>query len=82
MSSDQCSYEMMRAIERHTLKAATIIPILLRPVAMLEFSPFNHLLRFPRDGRAISECGSRKGTVFAAIADEIGKVVESLKSAE
>jgi hypothetical protein len=79
MANDECVYEMRRAVERHTLQAATVIPILLRPVAMLEEAAFAHIQGFPRNGRPISEFSNRKGSAFAEIASEISVVVKEFK---
>lgn len=76
MSSSACNREMSRAIERHASHEAVVIPILLRPVALLEEAPFAHIQGFPRNGRSIAESGSRKGSVFADIANQISAVVK------
>lgn len=74
-ANEECVYEMRRAIERHILRTATVIPVLLRPVAMLEEAPFAHIQGFPRNGRPISEFGNRKGSIFVEIANEISAIV-------
>jgi nucleoside phosphorylase len=76
IASTVCNQEMSRAIEKHESGEAIVIPILLRPVAMLEEAPFAHLQGFPRNGRSIAESGSRKGSVFADIANEISVIVK------
>ncbi len=76
MASAVCVHEMSRAIERHASHEAIVIPILLRPVAMLEETPFSHIQGFPRNGRSIAESGSRKGSIFAEIANEISAIVK------
>jgi nucleoside phosphorylase len=76
MVCDECMYDMSRAIERHASGKATVIPILLRPVAMLGEAPFGHIQGFPRNGRPISDFGNRRGSVFAEIANEISAVVK------
>lgn len=78
MASDKCVDEMRRAVERHALQTATVIPILLRPLAMLEEAPFANIQGFPRNGLPISEFGNRKGSVFAEIANEISAIVKDL----
>lgn len=78
MASDECVDESRRAIERHESHTATVIPILLRPVAMLDETPFAKIQGYPKNGRAISELGSRKQTAFAEIAREISAVVKKL----
>ena len=79
MAHDECMHEMRRAVERHALGTATVIPLLLRPVAMVEETPFAHIQGFPRNGRPISELGNRKGSVFAEIANEISAIVKNFK---
>jgi len=76
MASTACMQEMSRAIERHASREAIVIPILLRPVALLEDASFAHIQGFPRNGRSIAESGSRKGAVFADIANEISVIVK------
>ena len=76
MASAACMQEMSRAIERHASHEAIVIPILLRPVAMLEDAPFAHIQGFPRNGRSVAESGSRKGSVFADIANEISAIAK------
>ncbi len=78
MACDECMHDMARAIERHTSHEATVIPILLRPLAMLGEAPFAHIQGFPRNGRPISDFGNRKGSVFADIANEISAIVRNL----
>lgn len=80
MVSPECTYEMKRAIERHESGAAIVIPVLLRPVALLKEAPFAHIQGFPRNGRSITEFGQRKGSIFAEIADEISKVVKKVEA--
>lgn len=77
MAFAACFHEMSRAIERHASHEAIVIPILLRPVAMLEEAPFAHIQGFPRNGRSIAESGNRKGSVFAEIANEISAIVKN-----
>ena len=76
MASDECTAESRRAIERHESHTATVIPILLRPVAMLDETPFAKIQGYPKNGRSISELGSRKQTAFAEIAREISAIVK------
>lgn len=76
MASAECMHDMSRAIERHASRTATVIPILLRPLAMLGEAPFAHIQGFPRNGRPISGFGNRKGSVFADIANEISVIVK------
>lgn len=76
MASSECMHEMSRALQRHASHQATIIPILLRPLAMLEEAPFAHIQGFPRNGRSISELGNRKGLAYAEIMNEISAIVK------
>lgn len=76
MASDACMYESNRAMERHESQSATVIPILLRPVAMLDETPFAKIQGYPKNGRAISELGNRKQAAFAEIAGEISAIVK------
>ena len=79
MASDECFHEMQLAVEKRALQNTIIIPILLRPVALLEETPFAHIQGFPRNGRPISELGNRKGAVFAEIANEISAIVKKFQ---
>jgi hypothetical protein len=54
LASDYCySKEMTRALERHKLKDAVVIPIIVRPVDWQQ-APFAKLQAIPKDGRAIT----------------------------
>lgn len=77
LASDECEDEMRRAIQKSVSHAATVIPILLRPVSLLEETPFADIQGFPRNGRPISDFGNRKGAAFAEIAREISALVEN-----
>ncbi|MGH2496956.1 MAG: toll/interleukin-1 receptor domain-containing protein [Ktedonobacteraceae bacterium] len=76
MASNECTDESRRAIERHASRTATVIPILLRPVAMLDETPFAEIQGFPKNGRPISTLGNRKQAAFAEIAGEISAIVK------
>ena len=82
--SDYCySKEMQRAIERHDLREARVIPILLRPCIYKE-APFAKLQMLPTDAnnnvRAITRWRPNRDEAFAKVAEEISKVVKELTS--
>jgi hypothetical protein len=59
LSSDYCyEVEMKRALERHALGEATVVPVILRPSDWTG-APFQKLLPVPEDGRPISRWEDR-----------------------
>lgn len=71
--------EMARALQRHKVGEARVIPILLRDTTGWDKTDFGGLVRLPRDGRPVSKYAD-KDEAFANIAREIRRVVEQLKT--
>ncbi len=81
LSSDYCyDIEMLRAIERHDLGEARVIPVILRPVDW-RGAPFGKLQALPANAEpVISKNWGSLDDAFYDIAKGIRKEVESLKS--
>src|SRR5437762_7381505 len=79
MKSDYCySKEMMRALERHKVKEARVIPVILRSVLWKE-SPIGKLQALPTDGKpAISANWTYPDDAFFNIAICIQKAIDEL----
>lgn len=59
LASDYCfQVEMQRALERHKLGEATVIPVILRPVDW-QGAPFAYLQCLPHDGKPVTEWENR-----------------------
>ena len=71
VASDDCYKQMMRAMERHNGGYATVVPILLRPVAW-QNSPCGMLKPLPENGKPITCQRDRDLALYS--------VVESLRS--
>src|SRR5579885_752185 len=70
MQSNYCyGVEMQKALERHELGIASVIPIILRPTDW-QRTPLGHLQALPRDGKPITLWRSRD-EAFKQIAQEI-----------
>src|SRR5262249_15647431 len=77
MASEHCyCIEMMRAIERHNMGEARVIPIILRPVDW-HAAPFGTLQALPLDGRPIT-LFSNKDKAFFAVSQGIRKAIEEV----
>ena len=77
MNSDYCySGEMERALERHAIGEARVIPILLRPVLWKD-TPFSTLQVLPRNGNPVTNWHNRDEAFFE-IATEIRSVIVEL----
>ena len=77
MSSDYCySVEMRRALERHRLREARVIPILLRPVDW-EGTPIAPLQMLPSGTKPITRWQD-KDEAFSDVAKGIRKVIKEL----
>ncbi len=77
MNSDYCySGEMERALERHAIGEARVIPILLRPVLWKD-TPFSTLQVLPRNGDPVTNWHNRDEAFFE-IATEIRSVIVEL----
>jgi TIR domain len=81
LASDYCyDIEMKRAIERHKLGTALVIPIILRPCD-LDGSPFMELQALPQDLKPITQWADQD-MAFLNVAKGIRQAVESLPSIE
>lgn len=77
LASDYCyDIEMNRAMERHSVGEARVIPIILRSVDWQE-APFGRLQALPRDARPVT-LWENQDEAFTNIARGIKKVVEEL----
>jgi len=75
VASDYCyNKEMKRALERHKLGEARVIPIILRPCDW-QSSPFARLQSLPRDGKAITTW-QNQDEAFLVIAEGLRQVIE------
>lgn len=80
LASDYCySREMKRALERHELGEAVVIPVIVQPCDW-EHAPFGNLLAAPKDGRAITTWPNME-EAYADVARQIRTVVEKLTGA-
>lgn len=81
VNSDYCySIEMKRALERHRLGDACVIPILLRPVDF-EGAPFASLEMLPPRAKPVMKWSNRD-EAFMHIAQEVRKTVNRLREAK
>lgn len=77
--SDYCySFEMERALQRHKLGEAWVLPIILRPVDWQE-APFAHLQCLPRDAQPIT-MWSNQDEAFLSVAQGIRSLVDWLRA--
>ncbi|CAN7617525.1 toll/interleukin-1 receptor domain-containing protein [Variovorax paradoxus] len=77
LASAYCySKEMARALERHRLGEAVVIPVIVRPCDWHP-APFGSLLAAPRDGKAISTWPNFD-EAYADVARQLRTVVERL----
>jgi tetratricopeptide (TPR) repeat protein len=77
--SDFCySIEMERALQRHKLGEAWVLPVILRPVD-LEKAPFAHIPCLPHDGRPITTWSNRD-EAFLSVTQGIRNLVDWLRA--
>jgi len=77
--SDYCySIEMERALQRHKLGEAWVLPIILRPVDWKK-APFAHIQCLPRDARPIT-MWSNQDEAFLSVAQGIRSLVDWLRA--
>jgi hypothetical protein len=77
MASDYCyDVELARAMERHALQEARVIPVILRSVDWRD-ADFGKLAALPTDGKPITEW-SNKDLAFTNVVKGIRGVIESL----
>ncbi len=81
LASNYCyGIEMRRALERHAIGEAHVIPIILRPVDW-KGTPFEKLQVLPINGRPVTKWTNRDDA-FTDIAKGIRKAVEELQGSE
>jgi hypothetical protein len=79
-SSDYCwDVEMTRAMERHDAGEALVIPVILRPIANFNNTPFGKLQALPIDLRPVSTWPNRDDA-FVNIAEGIQRAISELSS--
>ncbi len=79
MISDYCyQIEMQRALERHKIGTAQVIPIIMRPVDW-EGAPFAHLQALPTGAKAITTW-SNQDEAFVDVIAGIRRAIEDLPS--
>lgn len=78
LASDYCyNIQMIRAIERHKIGEALVLPIILTPVEGWEHSPFAKLQLLPEDGKPVTKWDNRN-EAYTNIAQGIRRAIESL----
>jgi hypothetical protein len=78
LASDYCyDIEMTRAMERHEIGEACVIPIILTPVEGWTHSPFAKLQVLPKDGKPVTKWADRD-EAFVNVAQGIRRAIESL----
>lgn len=81
LASDYCyDIEMKRAMERHEVGEARVIPIILTPVEGWMYSPFAKLQVLPKDGKPVTKWDDRD-EAFVNVAQGIRKAIDSGESA-
>ncbi len=79
IASNYCyDIEMKRAIERHELGEAVVIPIILRASHWAN-TPFSKLQSLPKDGKAITSWSNRD-EAFANVVEGICRTIEQLNA--
>ncbi len=77
LASDYCSEtEMHRALERHELGEARVVPVIVREVNWMH-EPFAKLQTLPQDALAVTKWADRD-SAWRNVAEGIEKVVETL----
>lgn len=85
LASDYCYIvEMQRALERHSIGEARVIPIILRPVDWKQDPTLSSLKALPTDGKPVTTWPSPQyyDEAFEDIAKGIRKVVEDLMNGQ
>jgi hypothetical protein len=78
LASDYCyDIEMKRAMERHEIDEARVIPIILSPVEGWSYSPFAKLKVLPKDGKPVTRWDDRD-EAFVNVVQGIREAVLSL----
>jgi hypothetical protein len=78
MASDYCNdVEISRALERHDVGEARVIPVILQPVDW-QSAPFGKLQALPSDGKPVTRWANRE-EAFLNIARGIRTVIEEAR---
>ena len=78
LASEYCySIEMKRALERHKIGEAQVLPILLRLVDWRE-TPFAHLQALPTNGKSIMNWRNKAGA-FVNVVEGIRRAIEDVR---
>jgi hypothetical protein len=81
IASDYCyGFEVKRAMERHNLGDARVIPVILRPVFDWKNTPFGKLQVLPKNENPVVKW-SNQDAAFANVAEGIKNVVEEMNAA-
>jgi Effector-associated domain 9 len=72
---------MMRAMERHEIGEARVVPIILTPVEGWMHSPFAKLQVLPKDGKPVTKWDDRD-EAFVNVAQGIRRSIESISKAQ
>ncbi len=79
LHSDYChDIEMKKALDRHVLGEAKVIPIIVRPCDW-EDSPFSKLQALPKEGKPIVSWGNDIDTPLNEVAKQIKQIIKSTK---
>ncbi len=79
LNSDFCwNKEMSRALERHDVREATVIPVIIRDAAWQE-AKFAKLQALPREGKAVTLWPDRD-SAWRNVADGIKKAAEDIRA--
>lgn len=82
LASDYCyDIEMKRAVERHEIGEARVVPIILTPVEGWMHSPFAKLQVLPKDGKPVTKWDDRD-EAFVNVAQGIRRAIESISQAK
>jgi TIR domain len=78
LGSDYCyDTEMKRALEKHQLQQARVVPIIIRPVDW-NSAPFSHLEALPKDAKPVTTW-SNVDEAWTDVAKGIRRIVEELQ---
>lgn len=78
MNSDYCyCKQMQRAVERHNLGEARVIPVILRPTPLWSVAPFGKLQALPTNGKPVTSWRD-KYDAFYNVTQGIQEAIEEL----
>ncbi len=80
IDSDYCyGRETVRAMERHRSREAVVIPVIVRPVAAWQETPFGELQALPRDGKPVtSSTWANPDEAWVSVVDGIRTAIANL----